>query len=79
MTIVSVHNPPAPAHPQPHEHGKRSMTTRERNDALRLAVAAFNDYWRHRSAREGEMRAVVAELCNPGPRRPRLSHSDGHH
>jgi hypothetical protein len=55
------------------------MTTRERNDALRLAVADFNDYWRHRSAREADMRAVIAELCNPGPRRPRLSHGGDHH
>lgn len=78
VTIVSVHAPSAPAHPHPPEHGKRPMTTKERNDALRLAVADFNDYWRHRSAREGEMRAVVAELCNPGPPRPRLSHG-GHH
>ena len=76
---ISIH--PAPAHPPraAPKHAKRSMTTRERNDALRLAVADFNDYWRHRSAREGEMRAVVAELCNPGPPRPRLSHSGGHH
>lgn len=78
VTIVSVHAPSAPAHPHPPEHGKRPMTTKERNDALRLAVAGFNDHWRHRSAREGEMRAVVAELCNPGPRRPRPSHG-GHH
>ena len=76
---ISVHAPSAPAHPHPPEHGKRPMSTKERNDALRLAVADFNDYWRHRSAREGEMRAVVAELCNPGPPRPRLSHSGGHH
>lgn len=78
VTIVSVHAPSAPAHPHPAEHGKRPMSTKERNDALRLAVADFNDYWRHRSAREGEMRAIVAELCNPGPPRPRLSHG-GHH
>lgn len=79
VTIVSVHAPAAPDHPHPPEHGRRPMSTKERNDALRLAVADFNDYWRHRSAREGEMRAVIAELCNPGPPRPRLSHSDGHH
>lgn len=79
VTIVSVHAPSAPAHPHPPEHGKRPMSTKERNDALRLAVADFNDHWRHRSAREGEMRAVVAELCNPGPPRPRLSHGGGHH
>ena len=77
VTIVSVH----PAAPAPHaplpKHGRRAMSTRERNDALRLAVAAFNDYWRHRSAREADMRAVVAELCDPGAPRPRLSHD--HH
>lgn len=80
VTIVSIH-PPGTAHagrPSP-KHGRRPMTTKERNDALRLAVADFNDYWRHRSARENDMRAVVAELCNPGPRRPRLSHSGDHH
>lgn len=79
VTIVSVHTPAAPAHPPPPDHGKRAMTTKERNDALRLAVADFNDHWRHRSAREGEMRAVIAELCNPGPSGPRLSHDGGHH
>ena len=79
VTIVSVHAPSTPADPHPAGPGRRSMTTKERNDALRLAVADFNDYWRHRSAREGEMRAVVAELCDPGPRRPRLSHSGGGH
>lgn len=82
VTIVSVHAPsaPHPPHPpHPPEHGERSMSTKERNDALRLAVAAFNDHWRHRSAREGEMRAIVAELSDPGPRRPHLSHGGGHH
>ena len=78
VTMVSVHAPSSGAHPQPPDHGKRPMSTKERNDALRLAVADFNDHWRHRSAREGEMRAIVAELCNPGPPRPRLSHG-GHH
>ncbi|NJC41237.1 hypothetical protein GGQ87_001495 [Brevundimonas alba] len=79
---ISVHAPTTGAghapH-QPHHSPKRPMTTQERNDALRLAVAAFNDYWRHRSARQGEMRAIVAELSDPGPRRPHLSHSGGHH
>jgi len=79
VTIVSVHAPSAPHEPHPPAHGKRPMTTKERNDALRLAVADFNDYWRHRSAREGDMRAVVAELCNPGPRRPHLSHGAARH
>ena len=79
---ISVHTPAA-AQPHPPHHpqkpGQRPMTTQERNDALRLAVAAFNDYWRHRSARQGEMRAIVAELSDPGPRHPNLSHSGSHH
>lgn len=78
VTIVSIH-PTATDHPGRPGHGKRAMTTKERNDALRLAVADFNDYWRHRSAREGDMRAVIAELSNPGPRRPPLSHGAAHH
>ena len=76
---VSVHAPSGPAHPPAPDHARRPMTTKERNDALRLAVADFNDYWRHRSAREGEMRAIVAELCNTATRRPHLSHSGGQH
>ena len=80
VTIVSIHPaaPAAHAHPHAKPH-RRPMSTRERNDALRLAVAAFNDYWRHRSARENDMRAVVAELCDPGPPRPRLSHGGDQH
>lgn len=79
VTIVSVHAAAAAHPPRGHGHDKRAMTARERNRALRLAVADFNDYWQHRSAREAEMRAVVGELCNPGPPRPRLSHSGAHH
>lgn len=80
VTIVSIHPSaaarPALSSPRP---GRRPLTTRERNQALRLAVADFNDYWRHRSAREAEMRAVVAELCDPGPPPPRAGHGGGHH
>ena len=80
ITIVSVHPAapaaPAPAHPK---HGRRVMSTRERNDALRLAVAAFNDYWRHRPARETDMRAVAAELGDPGSPRPRPGHGGDRH
>ena len=79
VTIVSVHAPAAAHPPHGHGHDRRAMSTKERNRALRLAVADFNDYWRHRSAREAEMRAVVAELCNPGPPRPHLSHGGDHH
>lgn len=78
VTLVSVHQLPAAPPPPSGKPGKRPMTTRERNDALRLAVAAFNDYWRHRAAREADMRAVVAELSDPGPRRPPPGHG-GHH
>lgn len=79
VTIVSVHALSAPTHPHPPEHAPRPMTTKERNDALRLAVADFNDYWRHRSAREGEMGAIVAELCDPGPHRPHSGHGGARH
>ena len=81
VTIVSVHASPAACAPPacaptppctPVKPAKRPMTTPERNDALRLAVAAFNDHWRHRSARESEMRAVVRELCDPGPPPPKV-------
>jgi hypothetical protein len=83
VTIVAVHAPtavaPPPPPPTPPEPTKRAMTNKERNDALRLAVAAFNDYWRHKVAREKDMRAVVAELCNPGPPPPPVHLSHGAH
>lgn len=79
VAIISIHSPPAHAAPPPPRPGRRPMSTRERNHALRLAVADFNDYWRHRSAREADMRAVVAELCDPGPPPPRAGRGGGHH
>ena len=81
VTIVSVHpHPPvATAPPPPAKPGKRKMHTKERNDALRLAVADFNDYWRHKKDRGDDMRAIVAELCDPGPRRPHAGSGGGHH
>lgn len=54
-----------PAH-DPHE--MRDLTQREQTDALRLAVAAFNQHWREESLRIGELRAAHAELSNPGSR-----------
>ena len=81
VTIVSVHPqsghlvPAAPAG----KPGKRPMDTDERNNALRLAVAAFNDHWRHQALREKEMEAVVKELCNPGPKLIGKPVSGGHH
>ena len=67
--VVTVGHGPATVPLRPHKPGKPPMTARERNDALRLAVVAFNDHWRHRSLREAEMRGVVGELSDPGPNR----------
>lgn len=47
---------------------RREMTAREQTDALRLAVAAFNEHWRHESRRVGEFRAALAELAGSGER-----------
>lgn len=44
----------------------RDLTRREQTDALRLAVAAFNEHWRDESARVRELRDAHAELSNPG-------------
>ena len=77
VTIVSVLAQPAssPAVPAPSaKPGKRPMTTQERNDALRLAVAKFDDYWRHKKDREDDIREVVAELTNPGPKLAQHTH-----
>lgn len=51
----------------------REMTAREQTDALRLAVAAFNEHWRHESRRVAELRAALAELTGVGERGSRLS------
>ncbi|MBA4804524.1 MAG: hypothetical protein H2038_07745 [Brevundimonas sp.] len=51
-----------PGHDRPGPHGAREMTAREQTDALRLAVAAFNEHWRHEARRTGELRAALAEL-----------------
>lgn len=64
-----VDHGPRPGHhgPDPHgEHGKRDMTQREQTDALRLAVAAFNQHWRDENERVGELRAAHAELSGGG-------------
>jgi hypothetical protein len=68
--------PPAPAKPD-HDHHpnpapRKEMTVREQTDALRLAVAAFNEHWRHEKARVRALRAALAELS--GVDGPRISH-----
>lgn len=61
--------PAAPARPDPHDPHppqppapRTEMTVREQTDALRLAVAAFNEHWRHREPRTGALQAALAEL-----------------
>ncbi|HWQ86323.1 hypothetical protein [Brevundimonas sp.] len=78
VTIVNV-IPGAQARadrPKPHDHGpRRDLTAREQTAALRLAVAAFNEHWRHESARVKAMRAALTELSGQDGRRgPDLSH-----
>lgn len=76
VTIVNV-LPGAPSAPgRPGGHGpRRDLTAREQTAALRLAVAAFNEHWRHEGARVKAMRAALAELSGrTGRSGPDLSH-----
>lgn len=59
-----------PHHPEPAP--RKEMTVREQTDALRLAVAAFNEHWRHKDARTRALQAALSELS--GGDGPRLSH-----
>ena len=75
--------------PQAPDHGHapcadaetRDLTTREQTDALRLAVAGFNEHWRHEAERVAEMRAAREELgaVTGAPRSPKLSSSRASH
>lgn len=62
--------PEQPGHPP---HPPEDLTVREQTDALRLAVAAFNEHWRHKDARTDALRAALAELSG-GSSGPGLSH-----
>jgi hypothetical protein len=75
VTIVNVipGATASPVRPGPHEP-RRDLTAREQTAALRLAVAAFNEHWRHESARVKAMRAALAELSGRGRAGPDLSH-----
>ena len=53
---------------EPRHPPRREMTAREQTDALRLAVAAFNEHWRHEARRIAELRAALAELAGSGER-----------
>ncbi len=71
--------PEKPGHGHDHGHDRhrppRDMTAREQTDALRLAVAAFNEHWRHEGARLGELRGALTELSGSNGRGgPNLSH-----
>lgn len=72
-------SPTTPARPDKPDHDhkpaplpRKEMTVREQTDALRLAVAAFNEHWRHRDARTSALRAALSELS--GGDGPTLSH-----
>ncbi len=54
-------------------HGSRELTARQQTEALRLAVAAFNEHWRHEALRTGELRAALAELSGDGAPPPPIS------
>ena len=69
VTVVTIGGPSAPVQPSPSPPSVRDLTHREQTDALRLAVAALNEHWRDEAARVGELRASLAELSNPEPRR----------
>lgn len=71
--------PSAPAKPDKPDHDphpapepRKEMTVREQTNALRLAVAAFNEHWRHRDARTAALRGALAELSGGGG--PGLGH-----
>lgn len=68
VTVVTIGGPatatPAPPSTSPPAIG--DLSHREQTDALRLAVAAFNQHWRDEAARVGELRDAHAELSNPG-------------
>ena len=67
VTVVTIGGPVATAPtPPPPPPTIGDLSHREQTDALRLAVAAFNQHWRDEGARVGELRAAHAELSNPG-------------
>lgn len=44
------------------DHKPASLSPRDRDRALRLAVADLNEHWRHKAERIGELRAACREL-----------------
>jgi len=76
ITINVAPSSPAKPDKPDHDHDapapRKEMTVREQTDALRLAVAAFNEHWRHEKSRIKALRAALAELS--GGDGPGLSH-----
>lgn len=81
VTVVTIGGPAttAPTSTPPTPPTVRDLNHREQTDALRLAVAAFNQHWRDEGARVGELRDAHAELSNPGPAQRSSGHAKGHH
>lgn len=79
-TVIVNGETPKPDHPGGQDHdGPKPLSVKQRNDALRLAVGDFNDYWRHRGDRIREMRDACTELSGAGlPRRSAPKLSGGH-
>ena len=80
-TAHSAAPPPVDHHPPAHadKPETRTLTHREQTDALRLAVAAFNQHWQEEALRVGELRAAHAELSNPGPVHKSSGHGKSSH
>lgn len=71
VTVVTIGGQGSPTQqtpptPPPTTPTERDLSHREQTDALRLAVAAFNQHWRDETARVSELRAAHAELSDPG-------------
>ncbi|MDP3368855.1 MAG: hypothetical protein Q8M32_03290, partial [Brevundimonas sp.] len=81
VTVVTIGGPTTHAPPTspaaPPTVG--DLNHREQTDALRLAVAAFNQHWRDEAARVGELRAAHAELSNPGSGHGSSGHGKASH
>lgn len=80
-TALAAAQTPAEHHPPTHDPKpeKRDLSHREQTDALRLAVAAFNQHWKDETARVDELRGAHAELSNPGPAHNSSGHGKDSH
>lgn len=81
VTVVTIGGPTPTAPPSlpPAPPPVGDLSHREQTDALRLAVAAFNQHWREEALRVGELRAAHAELSNPGPAHNSSGHGKASH